>query len=398
MSGKKIGVLIVDDSRTIRSIVRAILSRDPQIEVVGEAQDPYEAREEIKRLNPDVLTLDVEMPRMDGLEFLGHLMRLRPMPVVMVSSLTQKGSAAAVRALSLGAVECVDRTEVQKDVNGGTFLCDAVRLAASARVRGGSKSGPAPAPTQGFRWNGKYLLIGSSTGGVDALEQVLTRFPANCPPTLICQHMPPSFLASFAQRMNGLVAPECALAQEGERLAPGRILLAPGGTTHLAVAGTATPFVRLTPDDGTHLHVPSVDVLFNSARNRAADVVCALLTGMGRDGAAGMLTLRQGGATTFAQSGQTCVVDGMPRVARELGAVGPVRRPQQDGRRPAGRMRRVRTGEGMNRLGTGDARSDHPRRPGRVRHRRRAGRRRRRRSSARAWRFACGTRWRRWGA
>ncbi len=322
MSGKKIRVLIVDDSRTIRAVVRAILARDPRIEVVGEAADPYEAREEIKRLEPDVLTLDVEMPRMDGLEFLGHIMRLRPMPVVMVSSLTQKGSKAAIRALSLGAVECVDREEVQRDVRGGTFLCDIVRLAATARVRGAAgRPAVAPQSADTFRWNGRYILIGSSTGGVDALERVLSQFPSNCPPTMICQHMPPSFLASFAQRMNETMAPEVRLAQDGARLAPGAVLLAPGGTTHLVMAGAATPYVRLVADDGSHLHVPSVDLLFDSARRRAPDIVCAILTGMGRDGAAAMLSLRQGGATTFAQSGATCVVDGMPRVAREKGAV-----------------------------------------------------------------------------
>ncbi len=320
MSGSKIRVLVVDNSRTIRAIVRTILSRDPEIEVVGEAADPYEAREEIKRLNPDVLTLDVEMPKMDGLEFLGHIMRLRPMPVVMVSSLTQKGSAAAVRALSLGAIECVDREEVQRDIKGGTFLCDIVRVAAQAKVRAASAPKVFEAAT-GFNWNGKFLLIGSSTGGVDALERVLSQFPGNCPPTMICQHMPQSFLASFALRMNATMQPEVALAQDGERLEQGKVLLAPGGTTHLTVAGTAAPYARLVADDGTHLHVPSVDVLFQSARRHSKEIVSAILTGMGRDGAAGMLELRQGGATTFAQSAQTCVVDGMPRVARELGGV-----------------------------------------------------------------------------
>jgi two-component system chemotaxis response regulator CheB len=315
-----IRVLIVDDSRTIRSIIRLLLSRDPGIEVVGEAADPYEARSAIKALDPDVITLDVEMPRMNGLEFLGHLMRLRPMPVVMVSSLTKKGSAAAIRALSLGAIECVDRDEIRRDVAGGSRLREIVRMAARARVM--ARREPAAAASEGddFKPNGKLLLIGSSTGGVDALERVFSRFPENCPPTLVAQHMPPSFLASFAQRLNDTLRPTVRLAEHGMPVDEGTILLAAGGGQHLGVTPAGPPRVRLVPEDGTHLHTPCIDLLYDSAVRRGPDVVAAILTGMGRDGAEGLLRLRQAGALTFAQSGRTAIVDGMPRVAREIGA------------------------------------------------------------------------------
>ena len=315
--------LIVDDSRTIRSIVRSLLSRDPDIEVVGEAGDPYEARAAIKALDPDVITLDVEMPRMDGLEFLGHLMRLRPMPVVMVSSLTRRGSSAAVRALSLGAVDCVDREEIRRDVSGGTRLCATVKMAARARVQ--TRREPVvTSVAEGFRPNGKLLLIGSSTGGVDALERIFSRFPEHCPPTLVAQHMPPSFLASFAQRLNDSLKPQVRLARDGETVAAGTILLAPGGAHHLTLAPRGGATVRLVKEDGTHLHTPSVDVLFDSAVRFGNEAVAAILTGMGRDGADGMLRLRGAGALTFAQSGRTAIVDGMPRVAREIGAASQV--------------------------------------------------------------------------
>ncbi len=318
MAGK-IRVLIVDDSRTIRSVVRTLLSRDEAIEVVGEAADPYEARAAIKELDPDVLTLDVEMPRMDGLEFLGHLMRLRPMPVVMVSSLTRKGSRAAIRALSLGAVDCVDREEIRRDVSGGSRLCSVVRAAARARVQARRDAETVPPAFEGFRSNGKVLLIGSSTGGVDALERVFSRFPVNCPPTLVAQHMPPAFLLSFAQRLNDTLRPAVQVAAAGVAPREGLILIAPGGRQHLTVApgGKTT---RLVDEDGTHLHTPSVDMLFDSAVPCGHNIVATILTGMGRDGAEGMLRLRRAGALTVAQSGRTAVVDGMPRVAREIGA------------------------------------------------------------------------------
>lgn len=314
-----IRVLIVDDSRTIRGLLRVILSQDPDIAVVGEAADPYEARAAIKELDPDVITLDVEMPRMDGLEFLGHLMRLRPMPVVMVSSLTQKSSVAAIRALSLGAIECIDRADIRNDIAGGAYLCMTVKMAARARVlsTGERRTG---AITRDFLPNGKMLMIGSSTGGVDALERVFSNFPENCPPTLVSQHMPQAFLTSFAQRLDDIVRPRVRLAEDGMPLDVGTILLAPGGRYHATVSGSGPLCVNLVGEDGSHAHMPSVDVMFAGAVPRAPDTVAVLLTGMGRDGADGMLRLRQAGATTIAQSGRTAVIDGMPRAARENGA------------------------------------------------------------------------------
>jgi two-component system chemotaxis response regulator CheB len=246
------------------------------------------------------------------------------MPVVMVSSLTRKGSAAAIRALSLGAVECVDREEIRRDVSGGSRLCEIVRMAARARVLARREPMAAPSQAQNFRPNGKLLLIGSSTGGVDALERVFSRFPRNCPPTLVSQHMPPAFLASFAHRLNETLAPNVRLAENGMPVDEGTILLAPGGQHHLTLSPSGAPKVRLVPEDGTHLHTPCVDMLYDSAVRRGPDVVAAILTGMGRDGAEGLLRLRQAGALTLAQSGRTSIVDGMPRVAREIGAVSKV--------------------------------------------------------------------------
>jgi two-component system chemotaxis response regulator CheB len=320
---RKVRVLIVDDSRTARSVIRVLLSREADVDVVGEASDPYEARAAIKALDPDVLTLDVEMPRMDGLVFLGHLMRLRPMPVVMVSSLTRSGSAAAIRALSLGAIDCVDREELKRDVAGGSRLCEIVRTAACARVQRRREAAPPSAPGE-YQPNGKLLMVGSSTGGVDALERLFSRFPSNCPPTLVSQHMPPSFLASFVQRLDDTLRPSVRLAREGESLEEGVILFASGGEHHLTVSPLGKPRARLVPEDGSHLHTPCVDMLFDSAVKRGKDVVAVILTGMGRDGAEGLLRLRIAGARTFAQSGRTAVVDGMPRVAREIGAAGKI--------------------------------------------------------------------------
>ena len=311
----KTRVLIVDDSLTIRSLMKARLSEDPRIEVVGEAADPYEAREKIKALSPDVLTLDVEMPRMNGLEFLERLMRLRPMPVIMVSTLTQKGSAAALEALSLGAVDCLGKPAADKIPETFERLGDLLVAAASARVRDPSqRRAPQAVPTD-FRWNGKFLLIGSSTGGVDALETVLAGFPANCPPTLITQHMPESFLASFAGRLNGRIAPSLQLAETGLPLQPGHIYLAPGGDTHLTVEPGEPPRCKLVTGEKRSGHRTSVDVLFESALPMAPRIVAALLTGMGRDGADQMLALRKAGARCLAQDEASCVVFGMPREA-----------------------------------------------------------------------------------
>ncbi len=316
MSAKR--VLIVDDSPTIRQLIRAQLQGDPRLIVVGEASDQYDAREKIKALAPDVLTLDVEMPRMNGLEFLEKIMRLRPMPVIMVSTLTQRGSTKAMEALSLGAVDCIGKPKYGNPIEAFGILPDLLVAAADARLRSGPRKKIEPA--SGFTWNGKIILIGSSTGGVDALETVLSGFPVNCPPTLITQHMPESFLASFARRLQGCIAPNMALARDGVPLTQGNVYLAPGGAYHLALRPGEPAKCRLDTGEKRNGHRPSVEVLFDSALPMASKVVSVMLTGMGRDGADAMLRLRQAGARCFAQDSATSVVYGMPRAAVENGA------------------------------------------------------------------------------
>jgi Chemotaxis response regulator containing a CheY-like receiver domain and a methylesterase domain len=313
-----IRVLLVDDSTTIRQLIRSRLVSDPRLEVVGEARDPYEARELIKLLNPDVLTLDVEMPRMNGLEFLEKLMRLRPMPVVMVSTETQQGSLAALEALSLGAVECIGKPRFDNVDQPFEALPELLVTAASARLR--PQASRSPMITQkGFSWNRKFILIGSSTGGVGALETLLKSFPENSPPTLITQHMPEGFLANFARRLDRQIAPKVQLASDGADVSQGHIYLAPGGRFHLALDGCGALWCRLVEAEKRNGHRPSVDVLFDSALRNAERCVALMLTGMGRDGAEGMLRLRRAGARCLAQDEATSVVFGMPRAALENG-------------------------------------------------------------------------------
>ena len=268
-SQRPIKVLIVDDTRTIRSLIRALLARDPRVEVVGEAGDPYQARALIKALRPDVLTLDVEMPRMNGLVFLEKIMRLRPMPVIMVSTRTVEQSDAAVRALALGALECIDLKLLQRGDPRVAKLSDTVVMAGNANVRKCSEvapSGEAPVGAEAFEWNGRSVFIGSSTGGVDALMQVFADFPANCPPTLVAQHMPAPFLQSFARRLDTHCAPDVRLAHGGEILKQGQILLAAGGDQHVRIRRAEPLTVAGVPDDGSALYVPSVSVLFQYSR------------------------------------------------------------------------------------------------------------------------------------
>lgn len=317
-------VLIVDDSRTIRALLRSALDEDPRIEVVGEASDPYEAREMIKSLAPDVLTLDVEMPRMNGLDFLERLMRLRPMPVVMVSTRTRERSADAVRALFLGAVDCVDVGRLQVEPARRARLADTLYHASMARVRARAapRAGAGTADPGAFRWNGRIVLLGSSTGGVDALERVLSGFPPSGPPVLVAQHMPHSFLRSFAHRLNEMIAPEVRLAEDGMPIRQGEVLIAPGGDRHMGISsGRMGDRIVLSPATAEDLYVPSVDALFASAVPVAPRILAVILTGMGRDGATPLPGLRAAGARVFAQSAETSVVDGMPRAARETGAV-----------------------------------------------------------------------------
>jgi two-component system chemotaxis response regulator CheB len=317
-----IRVLIVDDSATMRSLIAAVLRRDPEIEVVGQAGDPLEARQAIKDLNPDVITLDVEMPNMNGIEFLEKIMRLRPMPVVMVSTLTVRGAEATLTALELGAVDCIAKPSTG-GVDGFGELPAKVKAAAQARVRARVAPAPAAAPPMLPRApTGQVIAIGSSTGGVEALIAILGRFPANCPATVITQHMPASFTASFAARLDRLCPPRVEEASDGAPLEAGRVYIAPGGERHLEVVGGATLRCRLAAGEPVSGHRPSVDTLFRSVAKAAGPRAAGcILTGMGRDGAQGLLEMRRAGARTFGQDEATCVVYGMPRAAFEAGAV-----------------------------------------------------------------------------
>jgi len=317
-------VLVVDDSATMRGLIIATLRRDPDIEVVGSAADPHEARTAIKALSPDVVTLDIEMPNMNGLEFLEKIMRLRPMPVVMLSTLTQAGAEATLRALELGAVDCIAKPQSAAAIGGPALgdLALRVKAAATARVRPLGSARPVERPSASFRPSGDVLAIGSSTGGVEALLTIISAFPANCPPTVITQHMPATFTGSFAARLDRATEAHVAEAHDGALLEPGRIWLAPGGVAHLEVVASHGLRCRLSGGDPVSGHRPSVDVLFKSvAQAVGRKSVGVILTGMGRDGAAGLLEMRNAGARTLGQDAGSCVVYGMPRAAFELGAV-----------------------------------------------------------------------------
>ncbi len=325
---RKSRVLVVDDSASMRQLIASVLDAAPDIEVVGEACDPLEAREAIKLLNPDVITLDVEMPNMNGLDFLEKLMRLRPTPVIMVSNLTQRGGDITIRALEIGAMDCVNKPMPgDRELFGG--LVDKVRQAAEARPRLTASTG-ARAPTEAartgstpYRPSGRIVAIGSSTGGVEALTSVLSAFPANCPPTVITQHMPGTFTKSFADRLNRLSEASVTEAQDGAPLLPGRVYLAPGGLgRHLEVVGGDNPRCRLRAGDPVSGHCPSVDALFRSvAKVAGANALGVILTGMGRDGADGLLAMREAGARTLGQDAATSLIYGMPRTAFETGGV-----------------------------------------------------------------------------
>ena len=316
-------VLVVDDSPTMRGLLTAALRRDPEIEVVGSAADPLEAREAIKRLNPDVITLDVEMPNMNGLEFLEKIMRLRPMPVVMVSTLTQAGAETTVAALEMGAVDAIGKPmDGTPAAVAFADLALKVKAAARSRVRSRGDAPPAaPAAPADYRPDPNLVLaIGASTGGVEALLTILQGFPANCPATVITQHMPATFTKSFAARLDKVCAPIVAEAEDGAPVKPGHIYIAPGGEAHLEVTG-ASPRCRLVRSDTVNGHRPSVDVLFQSVIGLSRPMAGVILTGMGKDGARGLLAMREAGARTFGQDESSSVVYGMPRAAHEMGAV-----------------------------------------------------------------------------
>ncbi len=316
-------VLVVDDSPTMRGLITAVLQSDPDVDVIGQAGDAMEAREAIKKLNPDVVTLDIEMPNMNGLDFLEKIMRLRPMPVIMVSTLTHRGTNATLAALEIGAFDCVSKPQ-PGDMRPFADLAEKVKAAARSQRRPIMAPQPVTPPpaVADYRVGRKVVAIGSSTGGVEALITVLQKFPANCPPTVITQHMPSTFTKSFAERLNRLCAPVVQEATDGARLEIGKIYLAPGGERHLQVVNPSAPCCRLVEREPVNGHRPSVDVLFDSVAELAGrNAVGVILTGMGRDGAAGLLKMRHAGARTLGQNEKTSVVYGMPRVAFELGAV-----------------------------------------------------------------------------
>jgi two-component system chemotaxis response regulator CheB len=324
---KQIRVLIVDDSAFVRQVLSELLSSEPSIAVVGTAPDPIVAREMIKALNPDVVTLDIEMPRMDGLAFLEKIMTLRPMPVVMISSLTQKGADAALRALEMGAVDFVAKPLVGLS-DGFAALRDEivskVIAAAGARVRPQAKDRPKVTrltPGPAYSSSERIIAVGASTGGVEALQEFLTSFPPDAPAILVTQHMPALFTASFANRLDHCCAVSVSQAKDGERVLPGHVYIAPGGL-HLELARNGANYVcRLHDQSPVSGHRPSVDVLFCSvARAAGANAVGIILTGMGKDGSAGLLEMRRAGASTIGQDEASCVVYGMPKAAHDCGA------------------------------------------------------------------------------
>jgi len=329
----KIKVLIVDDSALIRSVMREIIGSQPDMEVVGVAPDPLVARELIKQTNPDVLTLDVEMPKMDGLDFLEKLMRLRPMPVVMVSSLTERGSEITLRALELGAVDFV--TKPKMSIQSGMLeyaelIADKIRAASHARVKprqipnGTSEKGEGnvlPLIRNPLTSSEKLIIVGASTGGTEAIKDFLMQMPSDCPGILITQHMPEGFTRSFAKRLDSICKISVKEAEEGERILPGHAFIAPGHS-HLKLARSGANYVtQLDQGPPVNRHRPSVDVLFNSAAVYAGkNAVGVIMTGMGKDGALGMLEMKKAGAYNFAQDEASCVVFGMPREAIAVGA------------------------------------------------------------------------------
>jgi two-component system chemotaxis response regulator CheB len=319
-------VLIVDDSALVRQMLTQMLGSDPTVTVVGAAPDPIIARDMIKSLNPDVITLDIEMPRMDGLAFLEKIMTLRPMPVVMISSLTQKGAEVTLRALEMGAVDFVAKPTIGLSEGFAllrTEIITKVKAAAKAHVRTLSQDRPAVVARcgAGYSSSEKLIAVGASTGGVEALHTLLGAFPADAPAILVTQHMPASFTAAFAGRLDQRCAMTVSEAKEGERVLPGHVYVAPGGL-HLELARSGANYIcRLNEQPAVSGHRPSVDVLFRSvARAAGANSVGIILTGMGKDGAAGLLEMRQAGASTIGQDESSCVVYGMPKAAFECGA------------------------------------------------------------------------------
>lgn len=319
-----IKVLVVDDSALVRQLLTHMLSQAPDIQVVGAAEDPYEARDMIKSLNPDVLTLDVEMPKMDGIAFLRNLMKLRPMPVVMISTLTEKGAAITLEALSLGAVDYIAKPKndlSNKLVEYQDELLEKVRLAARCRIRATPNIAPKPVADAGVKLKNRLIAIGASTGGTEAIAQVIAQLPENFPPIVIAQHIPAAFSASFARRLDSKSAMTVQESRGNEMLKPGNVYVAPGDKHMVVVRRGAHLYTMLEDGAPVNRHKPSVEVLFNSIADCAAKTTIGLmLTGMGKDGADGMLNMMQQGAYTIAQDEASSVVWGMPGAAVDVGA------------------------------------------------------------------------------
>ena len=334
---KKIRVIVVDDSALVRSLLAEIINRQSDMECIGTANDPLIAREMIRELNPDVITLDIEMPRMDGIDFLGRLMRLRPMPVVMISTLTERGAEVTMKALELGAVDFVSKPRVGL-ANGlnelSTQIVDKIRVASVAQVRRAAPRatppapgtvGAAPAPISmgllGRLSTEKLIFIGASTGGTEAIREVLVHMPADTPAIVITQHMPPGFTTSFAARLNSLCQITVKEAVNGERILPGHAYIAPGGT-QFSVGRSGANYVAVVNDGPpVNRHKPSVEVLFKSAAAVVGrNAFGIMLTGMGNDGAAAMREMKDAGSYNYVQDEASCIVFGMPREAIAHGA------------------------------------------------------------------------------
>ena len=330
----KTRVVVVDDSALVRSLLTEIINRQPDMECVGSASDPFAAREMIRNLNPDVITLDVEMPRMDGIDFLSKLMRLRPMPVVMVSTLTERGAEVTLKALELGAVDFVAKPKIGV-ADGLKQLADEitekVRTASKARVSkpaalastaAGAAAPARPVPQSiGRLSTEKLVFIGASTGGTEATKELLMSLPPDSPGVVITQHMPPGFTKSYASRLDGLCKIRVKEAVDGERILPGHAYIAPGGF-HLSVERSGANYIaRVSDGEPVNRHKPSVEVLFESAaRVVGQNAMGIMLTGMGADGAKAMRTMRDAGSYNVCQDEATCVVFGMPREAIAAGA------------------------------------------------------------------------------
>ena len=331
----KIRVLIVDDSRMIRDVLTDILADQPDIEVVGTAADAFEARDKIKELEPDVITLDVEMPKMNGLEFLDRLMRARPTPVVMISSFTERGSEITFRALELGAVEFVTKPKLNEQTpdDYGQMIAEKIRAAKSARLKGPKRvDDPTsieatmppvmkrPVP-RGVKTSDQVIAVGASTGGTEAIREFLVDMPVDCPGIVIVQHMPENFTRMFAERLNGLCKIEVKEAEHNDPIMPGHAYIAPGGKHLWVKRDEGQLLAKLSTEPPMNLHRPSVDFLFlSAAKFLGADAIGVIMTGMGKDGAQGMLEMKKKGAYNIAQDEATSVIFGMPREAIELDA------------------------------------------------------------------------------